>query len=165
MRYGLIINTDPPVWIDDAVFLVISLVAGRGQSIATLSAGGRISTGAPKIWVDTSLKRGDSLSIIRRDKPTLSDEHSNSPPRSLPDIENGKISAFQTSMGESDEASVSILDHDVLQAVGSWDQTSNLFKLEINAVTSKADGYIEEGDGFSLQQTFEDIRPITITIT
>lgn len=163
MTYGLTINGDSPIWIKDASFCVISLVAGREQSVASLSVGGRHVMGMSKTWASKRLTVGDHLSILRQAHPPLR-ECCPTPATSIPKSVNRRISGFALNVEGENATVVEISRHDLVQAVVTWDAASDVFKVSLDALTSNDEGLIDDSEGFLLEQPSETFRPIHLQI-
>lgn len=164
MTYGLTINDNPPIWIEDASFVVISLVAGREQSVASLSIGGRHLSGTSKTWANANLGIGDHLAIFcKADNPSpkggCSGDHG-----AISKFGNGNVSGFALNVDGEDATLIEISAHDLVQVVGTWDAISDVFKISLNAMTSNKGGTIDDDDGLILEQPSGTFRSIHIRI-
>lgn len=164
VTYGLTVNDNPAIWLEDALFLIVSLVAGREQSVASLSVSGRALTGMSQTWMNASLVIGDQLVILRRAAHPSSNGSRSMLAVPIPESGSGKVSGFALSIEGEQTALVEISRHELVQAVGTWDATSNIFKLSLNAVTSNEGGTIDNNDEFPIEQASEVFRSIHIRI-
>jgi hypothetical protein len=164
VTYGLRVNDNPTIWLEDALFLIVSLVAGREQSVASLSVSGRALTGMNQTWMNATLAIGDQLIILRRAAHPSSNGSRSRLAVPIPESGSGKVSGFALNIEGEESTLVEISRHELVQAIGTWDATSNIFKLSLNAVTSNAGGTIDDNDGLLLEQASEVFRSIHIRI-
>ncbi|MBB3228838.1 hypothetical protein FHW69_003483 [Luteibacter sp. Sphag1AF] len=158
------INDNPPIWIEDASFVVISVVAGWEQSVASLSIGGRHLSGMSKTWANASLAIGDHLAIICQSDNLSPKGGCSGNQGAIPKFGNGNISGFALNVEGEDATLIEISAHDLVQVVGTWDAVSDVFNISLNAMTSNREGTIDDDDGLILEQPSGTFRPIHIRI-
>ncbi|MDY1547575.1 hypothetical protein [Luteibacter sahnii] len=164
MNLGVAINSEPTVWTNGALFMVVSVVAGHGSEVASLSAGGRDSAGKQAVWVTRSLRRGDRLSLVVNEQQSPRDTSSTEEPDIFPADSGKKISGFLVRAAGRGNVLVGVGEHETLQAVATCDVLSGYFSLEAAALTSSDAGYTFNGDSFSHGQPLGNDFQLAITV-